>query len=121
VSPRVPRLSAMTAKSQLMVPIRAVRKAYGLSIEELVERIAEQGHVVEDTATIRNVETGNKRPSDRLRFAWAQALGLSPLDARVIPGADGTHDLPLRQVAHRRRARLAAAPAEPSEGTGDAA
>ncbi len=87
-------LILMTAKSQLVVPIRAVRKAYGITIEDLVERIAAQGVTVMDTATIRNVETGNKRPSDQLRFAWARALGLSPLDAQVIPGAGQIRGLP---------------------------
>lgn len=95
----------MTAKSQLVVPIRAVRKAYGISVHDLVERIAEQGVTVRDTATIRNVETGNKRPSDQLRFAWARALGLSPLDAQVIPDAGRARDFP---PGHSGSGRLAA-------------
>jgi transcriptional regulator with XRE-family HTH domain len=67
------------------VGIRAVREAYGLTIKDLVTRIAEQGVTVKDTATIRNVETGHKRPSTPLLVAWAKALKLNPVDV-VLPG-----------------------------------
>lgn len=78
----------MTAKAPPRVSIRAVREAYGLSVRELMDRIAEHGVVVKDTATIRNIETGNKRPSNSLLVAWAKALKLNPVDV-VVPGADG--------------------------------
>jgi transcriptional regulator with XRE-family HTH domain len=73
----------MTAKAPPQVSIRAVREAYGLSIRRLIDRIAEQGVEVQDPATIRNVETGNKRPSTELLTAWAKALKLNPSDVRV--------------------------------------
>jgi transcriptional regulator with XRE-family HTH domain len=73
----------MTAKAPPRVGIRAVREAYGLTIPDLVTRIEEHGVTVKDTATIRNVETGNKRPSLRLLNAWAKALKLNPTDVAM--------------------------------------
>ena len=78
----------MTAKASPLVGIRAVREAYGLTIRELMDRIEEQGVKVVDSATIRNVEPGYKRPSNRLIVAWAKALKLNPLDV-VLTEADG--------------------------------
>ena len=74
----------MKAKAPPRVGIRAVREAYGLTIKDLITRIGEQGVDVQDTATIRNIETGNKRPSTPLLVAWAKALKLNPVDV-VIP------------------------------------
>lgn len=62
-----------------------MREAYGLTIRDLITRIEEHGVEVKDTATIRNVETGNKRPSNLLLIAWAKALKLNPVDV-VLPG-----------------------------------
>ena len=79
------------------VSIRAVREAYGLSIRDLMDRIAEQGHEVKDASTIRNVETGNQAPSLPLITAWARALKLNPVDV-VLPnrnGADGEDEAAL--------------------------
>ncbi len=73
----------MTAKAPPRVGIRAVREAYGLTIPDLVTRIEEHGVTVQDTSTIRNVETGNKRPSQRLIRAWALALRLNPTDVAL--------------------------------------
>lgn len=73
----------MTAKGPPQVGIRAVREAYGLSVRDLVTRIAEHGVIVKDTATIRNVETGHKRPSRPLLAAWAKALKLNPVDVTL--------------------------------------
>ena len=65
------------------IPIRALREAYGLTIDQLVTRIEEHGVTVVNTSTIRNVETGNKRPSSRLLNAWARALKLNPTDVAM--------------------------------------
>lgn len=73
----------MKAKAPPRVGIRAVREAYGLTVNDLVTRIAEHGVDVKDTATIRNIETGNKRPSPRLLRAWAKALKLNPVDVAM--------------------------------------
>lgn len=62
-----------------MLRIRDLRIAHGITIKQLVERIAEQGVSITE-AGISNVETGNKRASDRLLTAWAKALGVQPLD-----------------------------------------
>lgn len=70
----------MTAMAPPRVSIRAVREAYGLTIQQLIDRIAEQGVDVHDVGTISNVELGRKRPSNRLLVAWAKALKLSPVD-----------------------------------------
>lgn len=81
------RVSDVTAKTPPRVGIRAVREAYGLSITDLMIRIEEQGVVVKDSATIRNIETGNKVPSNKLLTAWARALKLNPVDV-VLPRED---------------------------------
>lgn len=65
-----------------LVTIRDLRKAYGLSIPQLVERIGQQGVSV-DPDHISNVELGHKRPSQPLLTAWAKALGVLPLDVFV--------------------------------------
>jgi transcriptional regulator with XRE-family HTH domain len=74
----------MTAKAPPLVSIRAVREAYGLSAQDLITRIGEQGVEVGNTSTIRNVELGHKRPSNRLLVAWAKALRLSPTDIVLL-------------------------------------
>ena len=81
----------MKPKAPPRVSIRAVREAYGLTVPDLVERIAEHGVTVQSTATIRNVETGNKRPSPRLLRAWAKALKLNPVDV-AMPGECRCHE-----------------------------
>lgn len=53
--------------------------AYGLTVAELVERIAAHGVDVHED-TLRNIELGHKRASPPLLAAWANALRLSPLD-----------------------------------------
>ena len=81
----------MTAIGPPKVGIRAVREAYGLTVAELVMRIEEHGVTVEDTSTIRNVETGNKKPSNRLLNAWARALKLNPVDV-IMPDECYCHE-----------------------------
>jgi transcriptional regulator with XRE-family HTH domain len=61
------------------VRIRDLRLAHGLTIPQLVQRIAEHGVTVHPDS-ISNVENGNKRPSQKLLVAWAAALGISGLD-----------------------------------------
>ncbi|MCP2168108.1 DNA-binding transcriptional regulator, XRE-family HTH domain [Goodfellowiella coeruleoviolacea] len=62
-----------------MVRISQLRRAHGMTLADLVRRIAEQGVTVTQSG-ISNVENGRKRASDRLLIAWAKALGLNPLD-----------------------------------------
>lgn len=62
------------------IRIRALREAHGLSVNALVDRIAENGHNGVHPDTIRNVELGYKRASKPLMAAWAKALGINPLD-----------------------------------------
>lgn len=75
-----------------MVRIADLRKAHGLTQEQLAERIGEHGVRITG-AGISNVESGNKQASDRLLTAWAKALGVQPLDvwhgplrSAVVPG-----------------------------------
>ncbi|HEY9370960.1 helix-turn-helix transcriptional regulator [Streptomyces sp.] len=62
-----------------MVTLRALREAHGLTLEQLAERIAEQGVTV-DKASLANVELGNRRASRRLIGAHARALRLESVD-----------------------------------------
>lgn len=61
-----------------MVRIKEVRKAHNLTLEQLADRIREQGVQITD-AGLSNVENGNKVASDRLLTAWARALALDEL------------------------------------------
>lgn len=63
------------------VPIRALREAHGLSVNDLIVRIQQHGGPAKlHPDTIRNVELGYKRASMPLLTAWAKALGLTSLD-----------------------------------------
>lgn len=62
-----------------MVTLRALREAHGLTLEQLAERIAEQGVTV-DKASLANVELGKRPASRRLIGAWARALRLESVD-----------------------------------------
>jgi transcriptional regulator with XRE-family HTH domain len=62
-----------------MVRIRALRTAYGLTAEQLADRMAELGVRV-NRNTLYNIEAGAKRPSDRVLDAYVLALGVHPLD-----------------------------------------
>lgn len=62
-----------------MVTLRALREAHGLTLEQLAERIAEQGVTV-DKASLANVELGNRKASRRLIGAHARALRLESVD-----------------------------------------
>lgn len=62
------------------VGIREIRKAHALTLEQLADRIAEQGSKRPSADSLSNIECGNKRASSQLMAAWAKALGLHPLD-----------------------------------------
>lgn len=62
------------------VGIRDVRLAHGLTLVQLADRIAEQGHRRPDPDSLSNIECGNRRAGRPLMTAWAKALGLHPLD-----------------------------------------
>ncbi|SEM49768.1 helix-turn-helix domain-containing protein [Nonomuraea pusilla] len=76
----------MTAPSFIgpQVRIRDLRKAHGLTIPALVQRIRTFGVTVHKD-TISNVELGYRRASDELLTAWAKALGINPLDVCQPP------------------------------------
>lgn len=93
----------MTAPDPIgpQVRIRDYRKARGLTIPGLVERIAAYGPAVHK-ATISNIELGYKRGSDELMTAWAKALGLDPLDVYQPPLlADGANELDEEPIAEQ--------------------
>lgn len=69
---------------RLVVPIRTIRKAWGLTLPALAERVADEGHSVTDTG-LSNVELGHRRGSDQLMRAWANALRIHPLDIDQDP------------------------------------
>lgn len=62
------------------VGIRELRIAHGLTLEQLADRIEEQGFRRPHADSLSNVEKGNKRASTPLMTAWAKALGVHPLD-----------------------------------------
>lgn len=69
------------------VPIRELRIARGLSVNDLVERIHETTGLRVHGDTIRNVELGHKRGSAKLMTAWATALRINALDVYQVPTA----------------------------------
>jgi len=66
------------------VTLRALREAYGISREDLLDRLAEHGYIAKNTNMIRAVETGWQKPGTELITAWAKALRLNPADV-ILP------------------------------------
>lgn len=83
-----------------MVTLRALREAHELTLEQLSERIAEQGVTV-DKASLSNGELGKRPVSKRLMGAWARALRLRPLD---VYQSDDLRDLLNGGESERRSA-----------------
>lgn len=75
---------AMTTAKPLgpAVPIRELRMAHGLSIEQTCERIEVYLGKKPHGDTLRNIELGHRKASQPLLNAWAKALGILPLDVR---------------------------------------
>lgn len=69
-----------------LVTLRALREAYGLSREDLAQRIAEQGYGLPSVATIGTIENCHEWASNELITAWAKALRLNPTDVILPPG-----------------------------------
>lgn len=63
------------------INLRAFREALGLTLDDLAERISEQGVTVTKFA-LSNVETGKRRASNQLMDAWARALNVRPIHIR---------------------------------------
>ena len=63
------------------VPIRELRRAYGITLIRLADRIGQQGFPVHPD-TLSNVELGRRHASRDLIAAWARALNVSPLDVQ---------------------------------------
>ncbi|HWE89235.1 MAG TPA: helix-turn-helix transcriptional regulator [Pseudonocardiaceae bacterium] len=86
-----------------MVRIRALRDTYGLTAEQLADRMAELGVPV-DRNTLYNLELGAKKPSDRILDAYARALGVNPLDVWQGPlRPPARADASQRRLGARRR------------------
>lgn len=62
------------------VPIRELRLAAGLSIEQLRDRIEPHLGKRPHGDTLRNIELGRRKASVPLMAAWAKALNVNPLD-----------------------------------------
>lgn len=77
---RLLSLDSAMKRTPPLVPIRAVRQAYGLSARELADRILDEEGVRVAPDSLLNIELGHKTCSPRLLQAWARALRLSPLD-----------------------------------------
>lgn len=63
----------MTAPIPPQIPLRALREAFGMTLEELHAAIREQGVEV-SVKHINNVELGHRQGNDELMEAWARAL-----------------------------------------------
>lgn len=83
---------ATTTSLGPLVPIREVRMAHGLSIEQLRERIEVYLGKKPHGDTLRNIELGHRKASQPLLNAWAKALGLLPLDVRQVGSALSDED-----------------------------
>lgn len=71
------------------VSIREIRKAHGLTLADLAERIKAYGVEVHPD-TLSNVELGYRRAARPLLVAWAHALALTPLDVEQAELEDVT-------------------------------
>lgn len=79
-------ISAVIAKPiGPQVRIRDLREAHGISVKELVEKIAVIGEIEIHENAIRNIESGHRRGSVPLMTAWAIALGIRPIDVYQEP------------------------------------
>jgi len=63
-----------------LIPIRALREAYGLTSVDLAERIYAESGINVHPDSILNIELGRKEGSRRLMTAWANALRIKPID-----------------------------------------
>ena len=59
-----------------VIPVRALREALGLTIDDVVARIKDQG-VAASKPGISNFETGVRHASPRLAHAYCRALGVA--------------------------------------------
>lgn len=67
----------MTTPIPPQISLRALRKALGLTLEQLAERIQDQDVEISRTG-LNNAELGYRRVSEPVKVAWAHALGISP-------------------------------------------
>jgi transcriptional regulator with XRE-family HTH domain len=95
-----------------MVPLRALRQAYGLTSPALAGRIAEYGVSVDPDHLIA-VELGQSGASRELLTAWARALNVNPLDIR--------RPADLREILSAEVAESTPSPSETQAGTATAA
>lgn len=66
------------------ISMRALREALNLTLEDVVERIREQGITITRQG-LNNAELGNRFASEALLDAWCRALGTKRLHARQEP------------------------------------
>jgi transcriptional regulator with XRE-family HTH domain len=92
-----------------MVRIRELRDAYGLTAEQLADRMAELGVPV-DRNTLYNIESGAKKPSARVLDAYARALGVNPLDVWQGPLRPTPQPIQRRLGTHPRHRTLTTPP-----------
>lgn len=62
-----------------MIRIRDMRLARGFTLQQLADRMGEQGVSITE-AGLSNIEKGHKRASDRVLTAMAKALAVEPLN-----------------------------------------
>jgi transcriptional regulator with XRE-family HTH domain len=90
------------------IPLRELRKACGLTLPQLADRIAQCYHHRPNEGTLANIELGRQFGSRKLMTAWAMALQLSPL---VVLQEDDLRHI-LAASNGKRQPRLAS----PAEG-----
>jgi hypothetical protein len=71
------------------VNVRVLREIQAISVSELRDRICENGYVLNDDSTIRNIELGHQFIRAPLRAAWAKALGIRPADLIAPENGNG--------------------------------
>lgn len=67
----------MTSPIPPQVSLRALREALGLTIEQVAQRIRDQG-VKLATDSLNNIELGHRKASTRVLLAYAKALSIEP-------------------------------------------
>lgn len=83
--PSEPAPTILTPNEVVVMRMRDIREAQGLTVNDLVERLADIGRPDITNYKIWNMQTGRVKPYFDVVLAIANALGISPLAFLTVP------------------------------------